>query len=325
MSDAMNDEERYQRYYRILTAAAASDEFSVADVKAACADEQPAYVTRVISDLKKGDWVQPLDGKSRRFRWATQRDESVLEQWARSQVFTNRMTRSPVEERPRERLLRLGAANLRTAELLAILVRSGRKGVTALQAGENIATEFSDKLEQLKDAGRGELLRLCPVVRDTAYCQIMAGIELGRRVAAAAAEKGERVESIRGSQDATDYCRRRFGRLAVDSRQEEFHVVTLDTKNHVLNHHLVSRGLLDQTVVHPREVFRPAIKDAAKSVILVHNHPSGDPTPSDKDLALTRRLEEAGKLLDIQVLDHIVVAGDGAASLREYQGLGLES
>ncbi len=325
MSEAANDNERYQRYYRILSAAAASDVFSLADVKAACADEQPAYVTRVISDLKKDDWVQPLESDSKQFRWAAQRDESVLQQWARSQVFTNRMTRSPVEERPRERLLRLGAANLRTAELLAILVRSGRKGITALQAGEIIATEYHDKLDQLKDAGRGELLRLCPVVRDTAFCQIMAGIELGRRVAAAAAEKGDRVVSIRGSQDALNYCRSRFGRLAVDGRQEEFHVVTLDTKNHVLNDHLVSRGLLDQTVVHPREVFRPAIKDAAKSVILVHNHPSGDATPSDKDLALTRRLEDAGKLLDIQVLDHIVVAADEATSLREYQGLGLET
>ncbi len=325
MSEAINDDERYQRYYRILTAAAASDVFSLDDVKAACADEQPAYVTRVISDLKNGDWVQPLEGESKRYRWAAQRDESALEQWARSQVFTNRMTRSPVEERPRERLLRLGAANLRTAELLAILVRTGRKGITTLQAGERIATEFNDKLDQLKDAGRGELARLCPVVRDTAYCQIMAGIELGRRVAAAAADQTDRVVSIRGSQDAITYCRNRFARLASDARQEEFHVVTLDTKNHVLNDHLVSRGLLDQTVVHPREVFRPAIRDAAKSVILVHNHPSGDATPSDKDLALTRRLEDAGKLLDIQVLDHIVVARAEATSIREYQGLGLEA
>jgi len=265
-----------------------------------------------------------VEGESKRFRWAAQRDESTLEQWARSQVFTNRMTRSPVEERPRERLLRLGAANLRTAELLAILIRTGRKGITTLQAGEKITTEFNDRLDQLKDAGRGELACLCPVVRETAYCQIMAGIELGRRVAAAAAENAERVVTIRGSQDAINYCRRRFQRLAVDARQEEFHVVTLDTKNHVLNDHLISRGLLDQTVVHPREVFRPAIKDAAKSVILVHNHPSGDATPSDKDLALTRRLEDAGKLLDIQVLDHIVVAATEATSLREYQGLGLE-
>lgn len=317
-----SDHERYERYYRIVAAAATSDVFSLADVKAACADEPPSYVTRVVSDLENGKLVTTIDSEPKRFRWASQRDGELLERWARSQIYTNRITRSPLEERPRERLLRLGAEKLRTAELLAILIRTGRKGVTTLQAGEAITTHYAGKLDQLKDAGRGELADLCPVVRDTAFCQIMAGIELGRRVTAALAEKLDRAP-IRGSQDAMNYCRRRFARLAVDSRQEEFHVVTLDTKNHVMNDHLVSRGLLDQTVVHPREVFRPAIKDAAKSVILVHNHPSGDATPSDKDLTLTRRLEEAGKLLDIQVLDHIVVAADSTVSLREYESLGI--
>jgi DNA repair protein RadC len=323
MPDTRDDQERYQRYYRILAAAAVWDVFSLADVKAACADEHPAYVTRVVSDLENGKLVTPLEANPKQFRWSAERDEMLLEQWARTQIYTNRLTRSPLEERPRERLLRLGAENLRTAELLAILIRTGRKGVTALQAGEAITTEYAEKLEQLKDAGRGELAKLSPVVRDTAYCQIMAGIELGRRVSATLADKADRQATIRGSQDAVNYCRRHFARLAVDSRQEEFHIVTLDTKNHILNDHMISRGLLDQTVVHPREVFRPAIKDAAKSIILVHNHPSGDPTPSDKDLALTRRLEESGKLLDIQVLDHIVVAADSALSLREYESLGL--
>ena len=325
MSEASEDRQRYEVYHRVSTAAAAADEFTFEEVRGACDGVDDSIVRYILSELVRNKLVERTQARSRRYRWATNRQKFVADRWAKSQVFNNRMTRSPVEERPRERLLRLGASNLRTAELLAILIRTGRKGVTALQAGESIATEFNDKLEQLKDAGRGEMARLSPVVRYTTYCQIMAGIELGRRVTAAAAEKAGRPISIRGSQDAIAYCRDRFGRLAVDGRQEEFHVVTLDTKNHVLNDHLVSRGLLDQTVVHPREVFRPAIKDAAKSVILVHNHPSGDPTPSDKDLALTRRLEEAGKLLDIQVLDHVVVAGAEAASLREYQELGLDS
>lgn len=323
MPAATDDHKRYERYYRILAAAAAQDVFSLADVKAACADEQPAYVTRVVSDLEQGKLVAPVEEDPQRFRWSGQRDAALLEQWARDQIFTNRMTRAPLEERPRERLLQMGAEKLRTAELLAILIRSGRKGITALQAGEAIATYYADKLDQLKEAGRGELRQITPIVHDTAYCQIMAGIELGRRVSALLADRADRDLPIRGSQDAINYCRKRFARLAVDSRQEEFHIVTLDTKNHILNDHMISRGLLDQTVVHPREVFRPAIKDAAKSIILVHNHPSGDPTPSDKDLALTRRLEESGKLLDIQVLDHIVVAADSALSLREYESLGL--
>ncbi len=321
MAATPDDDDRYERYYRVLAAAAASEMFSLADLKGVCADEQPAYVTRVVSALENDRLVQAVDLKRTEFRWAADRDESTLRQWARSQIFTDRVTRSPLDERPRERLLRLGAEPLRTAELLAILIRTGRKGVSAVQAGEAITIAFDQRLDQLRDAGRGELAQISPVVKDTAYCQIMAGIELGRRVERAIAKLAKRAP-IRGSQDAIDYCRERFARLAIDSRQEEFHVVTLDTKNHVLGNHLISRGLLDQTVVHPREVFRPAIKDAAKSVILVHNHPSGDPTPSAVDRALTRRLEEAGKLLDIQVLDHIVVGADSAVSIRELDELG---
>ena len=235
------------------------------------------------------------------------------------------MTRSPVEERPRERLLRLGAANLRTAELLAILVRTGRKGITTLQAGERIATEFNDKLDQLKDAGRGELARLCPVVRDTAYCQIMAGIELGRHVAAAAADQTDR----RGQYSRLAGCHH----LLPQSFRPAGHRRPTGGISRRHAGHEESRP--ERSPGQPRvvgsnrrssaEVFRPAIQDAAKSVILVHNHPSGDATPSDKDFALTRRLEDAGKLLDIQVLDHIVVARAEATSIREYQGLGLES
>jgi DNA repair protein RadC len=127
MPETTDDNERYERYYRILAAAAANDVFSLADVKAACADEQPACVTRVVSDLEGARLVQPIDSDPKRFRWSAQRDELALEQWARSQIYTNRMTRSPLDERPRERLLRLGAAKLRTAELLAILIRTGRK------------------------------------------------------------------------------------------------------------------------------------------------------------------------------------------------------
>jgi DNA repair protein RadC len=153
-------------------------------------------------------------------------------------------------------------------------------------------------------------------VGTTAFCQIMAGIELGRRVAGAMVNQQQRA-AIKSTYDALAYCRDKFGRLAVQGAQEEFHVITLDTKNKVIDVHQVSVGLLDQTVVHPREVFRPAIKDAAKTVILVHNHPSGDPTPSDKDQSLTQRLEEAGQTLGIQVLDHIIVARDGAVSIRE--------
>jgi DNA repair protein RadC len=224
-----------------------------------------------------------------------------------------------VEDRPRERLLTHGAAALRTAELLAILIRSGRPGESALQAGEKIAARYAEHLDRLPDAGRGDLKAISAVVADTAYCQIMAGIELGRRIAGAQNDRQQHSRRLLSSADALQFCLERFARLASDGTQEEFHVVCLDTKNQVVGTHRISVGILDRSLIHPREVFRPAIKDAAKAVLLVHNHPSGDPTPSDDDLTLTSRLEEAGKTLGIGVLDHVVVGRNGASSIREYR------
>jgi DNA repair protein RadC len=323
MTATPDDRERYERYERVVTVAVSSDLFALDDVKAACAEEQPALVTRIIHELQRDGHVEPVGPKSKRsFRWRRAREQFSTDRWIASKVLGDRMTLAPKDERPRERLLSYGAATLRTADLLAILVRTGRPGESALQAGEKIAARYGDRLDQLAHAGRGELSAVSSVVRDTAFCQIMAGIELGRRVAAAAADEGRRITNIRSSSDAMAFCCATFARLADDGAQEEFHVVSLNTKNQVLATHQVSLGLLDQTVVHPREVFRPAIKEAAKSVILVHNHPSGDPTPSEKDLALTRRLDEAGTLLGIQVLDHIIVARNGATSIREQEATG---
>ena len=105
--------------------------------------------------------------------------------------------------------------------------------------------------------------------------------------------------------------------MIVEGKQEEFHIVTLDTKNQVLDTHCITVGTLDASLVHPREVFRAAIKDAASSIILVHNHPSGDPTPSREDIAVTQRLTESGKTLGIDVLDHVVLGRSGSVSIQE--------
>jgi DNA repair protein RadC len=146
----------------------------------------------------------------------------------------------------------------------------------------------------------------------------MAGIELGRRVTAAG--NGEpRPRRILGTDDARDFCREQFDRLAAEGAQEECHVVCLDSRRQVIGTHRVAVGGLDGSRIQPREVFRPAIQDAAAAVVLVHNHPSGDPTPSPEDLAFTPRMEEAGKSLGIEVLDHVVVARAGALSVREYR------
>jgi DNA repair protein RadC len=323
MAKIPDDLKRIQRYERVVTAAVASEWFALDDVKAACAEEQPAFVTRIIHELERDGLLEQVGPRSKRaFRWRTERNHFSTNRWIESKILGDRITRAPKDERPRERLLSDGATALRTADLLAILVRTGRQGESALQVGEKIVARYGDRLDQLAQAGRGELAEVSSVIRDTAYCQIMAGIELGRRVTEAAGDEKRRMKNIRSSSDAIAFCCAAFSRLANDADQEEFHVVSLNTKNQVLATHPISRGLLDQTVVHPREVFRPAIKEAAKSIILVHNHPSGDPTPSDKDLTLTRRLDESGTLLGIQVLDHIIVARNGAVSIREHEASG---
>jgi DNA repair protein RadC len=119
--------------------------------------------------------------------------------------------------------------------------------------------------------------------------------------------------------DAVSFCRRRFARLAEDAKREEFWVVCLDTKLQVCSARAVSVGLLNQSLVGPREVFRLAIKENAAAVILVHNHPSGDPTPSREDLSVTERLEKVAQTIGIQMLDHVIVARHGCLSIQEYR------
>jgi DNA repair protein RadC len=319
MPPTTSDEQRYQRYARIVSAVASRDAFTLAEAKDACAEEQAHFVTQLVHKLEEDGLLQRTGSKSNpEFRWVGDRNEFAAARWIESKIYNDRITRAPMDDRPRERLLKLGPQDLRLAELLAILIRAGRGGDSALQAGEKIAAHYSNGLEELARAGRGELKAITPAVGDAAYCQIMAAVELGRRVARAAETR--RQAKIGGSQDAIAFCRERFARLAEDGAQEEFHIVTLNTKNQTIGTHRISLGALDQTLVHPREVFRAAIKDAAKSILLVHNHPSGDPTPSEQDRTLTTRLEEAGRLVGIQVVDHIIVARDGALSLREFEG-----
>lgn len=316
MAATPSDKRRFERYARVVQAVAARDSFTLDDVKHACAEEQAAFVTRIVGNLTEDDILAKSETPSDpEYRWVADRESFSPSRWIESKIFNDRITRSPVKDRPRERLLAHGAHELRLAELFAILIRAGRGGESALQAGEKIATQFADRVEELPRVGRGELKEITRVVGDTAYCQIMAGIELGRRIARAAA--AHRPTKIGGSQDAIDFCRQTFARLAEDGAQEEFHIVTLDTKNHPLGTHRVSVGALDQTIAQPRDVFRPAIKDSAKSILLVHNHPSGDPTPSEQDRTLTQRLEEAGRIVGIQILDHIIVARNGVVSLKE--------
>jgi len=316
-----SERKRYQRYLQVVDQACRFDTFSLDELKDRCGDERPAFVTRLVHQLEQ-DGLLARSGPPGKpsFRWSGGRAEFSPARWVEAKFFGGSLSRSPASDRPRERLLARGPADLRLAELLAILIRSGRPGESALQAGEKIAAHFAGQLHKLPQAGRGELRAISPAVQTTAYCQIMAGIELGRRVAEAlAGQAGRPQRRISSPEDAIAECRERFSVLASQATQEEFHVLCLNTKHEVIGCHRISIGGLDSGAAHPREVFRPAIKEAAAAVILVHNHPSGDPTPSRQDLAVTDRLEQTGSLLGIDVLDHIVVARNGQLSIRQYR------
>lgn len=308
--------DRYERYKAVVDRLAERPDFVLAEIHRACNGERPAFVTRLVNELVENGWIVREDNSPlQNYRWNKSRGEFSASRWLDEKLSGTQIKESPQHDRPRERLIAVGVENLRVAELLAILIRSGRPGESAVMAGEKLAREYQHRLQDLPAAGRGELKSITPAVQTTAWCQIMAGIELGRRIAALSDRSG--VVRITSATDAIDFCRQHFARLASDARQEEFHVVTLDTKNQVIDTHQITVGTLDASLVHPREVFRPAIKDAAACVILVHNHPSGDATPSAEDMAVTRRLESAGELLGIQVLDHIVLGNNSATSIRE--------
>lgn len=146
--------------------------------------------------------------------------------------------------------------------------------------------------------------------------RVSAAVELAREIAEPVSEYRARINS---PSTAIQYCKATFPALMNHGVQEEFWVVTLDTKNQPIGRHQVTVGTLRNSLVHPREFFRPAIADAACSVIALHNHPSGDPTPSDQDISVTERLESAAEIIGIPVIDHIVIASDRCISIREWR------
>ena len=179
------------------------------------------------------------------------------------------------------------------------------------QSAQSIVNQF--RLDSLSGAHKQEL-----GLSDEEYEKLSAAIELGKRVIEAENDYRS-AEKITSSTDAIEFCRNHFWRLIHGAAQEEFHIVTLNTKNVVIDTHQITVGTLDASLVHPREVFRKAIKDAASSIILAHNHPSGDPSPSREDIEVTRRLEEAGTIIGIDVLDHIVMGLGGSISIQEIR------
>jgi DNA repair protein RadC len=205
----------------------------------------------------------------------------------------------PAPERPRERMRALGAGALSLRELLALLVGSGREGASAVDVAGAMLKEFAGSLRRLSAASPHELAAV-PGIGEAVAGRIAAALELGRRLAREGPEERGR---IRGPADVYERCAPTLRDLA----QEEFRVLLLNTQHAVTREQLVTRGILDASVIHAREVFRAAVIESAAAVILVHNHPSGDPTPSAEDRQVTHQLAAAGELLGIPVLDHVVV------------------
>ncbi|RMF43214.1 MAG: DNA repair protein RadC [Planctomycetota bacterium] len=316
--------QRREKYQLVLEAVRQYVEFDDTQALAAC----PAVSARLVRDILKRlandnalHRVASGDGatKSIRYVWHIPPQEFDADRWIHAQLYGGSPVRqSPEKERPRERLLEQGTSGLTNGDLLAILIRSGIRGESAVQAGQKVAGYFEGRLDKIPHFSLNEMKEISRCVSKVAYCQIMAGIELGRRVEAAIRDRAPQ-DPINSTDAAVRFCKHHFGRLARDGQQEEFHIVTLDTKLQPIQTHRITVGTLDASLVHPREVFRPAIRDAASAVLLVHNHPSGDPTPSREDHQVTRRLRSAGELLGIRVIDHIVVAGGRAVSLAEMQ------
>lgn len=217
----------------------------------------------------------------------------------------------PEDERPRERLLKYGADELSTAQLMAIILRTGGRQKSALELARELLTEFNS-VKEIEGASLAEFSKI-KGIGSAKLAQLKAAFELGRRLMSCQAEGGESKPSFKKSSDVFDYYRPKFYGL----KKERFLCAMLDTKNRIFKETIVSEGTLTSSLVHPREVFRSAIKEASASVLFLHNHPSGDTTPSRDDIAITERLVQTGKIVGIEVLDHIIISDSGYLSLFE--------
>lgn len=214
----------------------------------------------------------------------------------------------PLDDRPREKLILRGPQTLSNSELLAILLRTGTKGLSVIElaqkllCNDNIAILASKTVESFtKQNGIG---------KDKA-ATLVAAFELSRRIKFN--EKWFSQKKIKSPEDLAEI----FIPILKDENKEKFIVVCLNTSNQIIKYEIISIGNLNSSIVHPREVFKVAIDNNSASIFLVHNHPSGNTEPSREDISITKRLVEAGKIFDINVLDHLIIAGENFTSLVE--------
>jgi DNA repair protein RadC len=214
----------------------------------------------------------------------------------------------PRDERPRERVLKEGAHVLSNQELLAILLRTGTKKESVLQLSQRLLHHFQG-LRIMKDASIEEFTEIHGI-GETKAVQVMAAVELGKRIGRL---QHDDRDAIRSPEEGARYVMDDMRFLS----QEHFVCLYLNTKNQIIHRQTVFIGSLNASIVHPREVFKEAFRRSAASIICFHNHPSGDPTPSREDIEVTKRLVNCGKMLGIEVLDHVVIGDKTFTSLKE--------
>ena len=215
----------------------------------------------------------------------------------------------PLDDRPREKLLLRGAQSLSDAELVAILLRTGRKGKSVIEiARELISSEGN--LAMLATKTVDSLQKISGIGKDKA-ATIAAAFELSRRILSQ--PKWFSNKKITSPQDVAEI----FIPILRDDNKEKFIVVCLNSANKIIKHETISVGNLNSSVVHPREIFKVAIDNSSASIILIHNHPSGNPEPSNEDIRITKKIVETGKIMDIPVFDHLIIAGETYTSFIE--------
>jgi DNA repair protein RadC len=214
-------------------------------------------------------------------------------------------------ERPREKMLNGGTAYLSNSELLAILLRTGTKDKSVFRLAEEVLSLENSGILFLSECAPEELASIKGIGPAKA-CQVLAGMELGRRVATKPRDNKVRVDGPESIVSLFMEEMRYF-------KKEVFKILLINTKGEIIGTDKISMGDLSTTIIHPREVFLPAVKRSAAAVVFVHNHPSGDPAPSSDDIATTQKLVDAGKIIGISVWDHIIIGDGKYVSFREEQ------
>ncbi|MFC2133236.1 DNA repair protein RadC [Bacteroidota bacterium] len=215
----------------------------------------------------------------------------------------------PLDDRPREKLYLRGTQSLSDAELLAILIRTGSKGKSVIQIAQELITKHKN-LSSISQKSAEYLTKDFGIGHDKA-ATLAAAFEISRRVDSQ--NKWFSKEKITSPAEIAGI----FIPILRDELKENFIVVCLNSANKIIKYETISIGSLNSSIVHPREVFKVAIDNNSANIILLHNHPSGNPEPSNEDIAITKKMVEAGKILDIQVIDHLIIAGESFTSLVE--------